>query len=152
MEWKKGRHEEGAQIKTNIRLRTMDVVEKIIFDYRRKLLVQYRKPKEVVCTVPGSGEEVELAINLFPSDKLLWLHEGMEIEEVGEDGQVIYVDLPMFGTYSITSVSPPQDSSSSRGVTLENGQRLKGAAFLKVGDIIKVRLDDLSYVECVKRA
>ncbi len=88
-------------------------------------------------------------------DILVFMKEGMELQVLLYEGKPVSVIPPNFVelevTYAEDGVKGDTATSPSKEVELETGGKVQVPLFVKKGDIIKVDLRDISYVERVNR-
>jgi elongation factor P len=83
-------------------------------------------------------------------DDALYLKPGMQLKLMTYEGEIIDYELPTTAEYSVTdaevAVAGDTANSPSKKVTIETGLSVKVPLFVNVGDVIKVKTEDGTYV------
>jgi elongation factor P len=134
------------------RVRSTESVDKVELFYEGPYSVLYQEGEKVHLMHGKSFDQIELPSSLF-GDDLVFVHEGMEIELAMFGGEPCLARLPNAAVLEVTAAQPVRDDtknpSNGRPVTLSNGIVVKLPAFIQVGDRVKIRIEDRSYVEKV---
>ena len=93
-------------------------------------------------------DQIELPSNLL-KDEAKFLKEGMSVESMNIEGEVIGITLPEKVSYKVISapdaVKGNTTSSAQKDVTIETGYTLKAPLFIKEGDDVVITTRDGKY-------
>jgi elongation factor P len=96
-----------------------------------------------------SYEQPQLRRDLF-GDDFYYLKENMELKLNSFEGEVIDYELPTTAEYEVVeaemAVAGDRAQNPSKKVKLETGIELQVPMFVNVGDIVKVNLEEGSYI------
>ncbi len=84
-----------------------------------------------------------------------FLKEGMELQVEFVDGVPISVLFPDMLEVRIAATTPPvhaQQDNNWKSATLENGVEVMVPQFIKIGDMIRVDMHNLKYMDRAKSA
>lgn len=94
-------------------------------------------------------EQPQLNRAIF-GDDLIYLKDNMEIKLLSYNGQIIDYELPKTMEYEVVEVEAAiagdTANSPTKKIKLESGLEISAPMFVKVGDVVKVNLDENSYV------
>jgi elongation factor P len=103
---------------------------------------------------PETYEQIEIPSSLIGQQTRFLLPEmrlGIELVE----GQVVNVDFPAIIEIRVAETAPPvhqQQDSTLKSARLENDVEIMVPQFIKPGDIIRLDVENLKYIERVKTA
>jgi elongation factor P len=94
-------------------------------------------------------EQPQLRRDVF-GDDVHFLKENMQITLLSYEGEVIDYQLPTTGDYKVVEAEPgyagDTANNPSKKVTVETGLKVQVPIFVNVGDAIRVKTEDGSYV------
>lgn len=94
-------------------------------------------------------EQPQLRRDIF-GDDLLYLKENMKLKLSSYEGEIIDYELPTTGDYKVIesemAVAGDTANNPTKKVKIETGLEVKVPMFVSVGDTIRVKLEDGSYV------
>lgn len=94
-------------------------------------------------------EQPQLRRDVF-GDDFLYLKENMELKLNSLDGEIIDYELPTTGEYTVTqaemAIAGDRAQNPSKKVTIETGREITVPMFVGVGDVIKVNLEEGTYI------
>jgi elongation factor P len=101
---------------------------------------------------PQTFEQVNLSsVLLGPQAQFLKAEMQLPVEFL--EGQPVSVEFPATVDLRVEETTPPahqQQDSTLKAARLENGIELRVPQFIKTGDLVRVDVDSLKYVERVK--
>jgi elongation factor P len=103
---------------------------------------------------PETYEQIEIPSSLIGQQTrflLLEMRLGIELVE----GQVVNVDFPAIIEIRVAETAPPvhqQQDSTLKSARLENDVEIMVPQFIKPGDIIRLDVENLKYIERAKTA
>ncbi len=93
-------------------------------------------------------DQIELPANLL-KDEAKFLKEGMSVESMNIEGEVIGITLPEKVSYKVISapdaVKGNTTSTAQKDITIETGYTLKAPLFIKEGDDVVITTRDGKY-------
>ena len=93
-------------------------------------------------------DQIELPSTLI-QDEIKFLKEGMEVESMSIEGEIIGISLPEKVSYKVISapdaVKGNTTSGAQKDVTIETGYTIKVPLFINQGEIITVSTSDGKY-------
>lgn len=93
-------------------------------------------------------DQIELPSNLL-KDEAKFLKEGMSVESMNIEGEVIGITLPEKVSYKVISapdaVKGNTTSTAQKDITIETGYTLKAPLFIKEGDNVVITTRDGKY-------
>ena len=93
-------------------------------------------------------DQIELPSNLL-KDEAKFLKEGMSVESMNIEGEVIGITLPEKVSYKVISapdaVKGNTTSTAQKDITIETGYTLKAPLFIKEGDDVVITTRDCKY-------
>ena len=93
-------------------------------------------------------DQIELPSNLL-KDEAKFLKEGMSVESMNIEGEVIGITLPENVSYKVISapdaVKGNTTSTAQKDITIETGYTLKAPLFIKEGDDVVITTRDGKY-------
>ena len=93
-------------------------------------------------------DQIELPSNLL-KDEAKFLKEGMNVESMNIEGEVIGITLPEKVSYKVISapdaVKGNTTSTAQKDITIETGYTLKAPLFIKEGDDVVITTRDGKY-------
>ena len=93
-------------------------------------------------------DQIELPSNLL-KDEAKFLKEGMSVESMNIEGEVIGITLPEKVSYKVISapdaVKGNTTSTAQKDITIETGYTLKAPLFIKEGDEVVITTRDGKY-------
>ena len=117
------------------------------FVYANKGKVTFRNPEN-----PSIREEID---EERISEKVGFLTEGLQIQLIRFEGDVLGVKLPPKLDFRVTEADPWIKGDTAQGgtksVTVETGMVVKAPPFIEVGDIIKINTETGQYTERVSK-
>jgi elongation factor P len=94
-------------------------------------------------------EQPQLRREVF-GDDLLYLKENMQIRLFSFEGEIIDYELPTFGDYKVVEADPgfagDTANNPSKRVVVETGLQVQVPMFVSLGDTIRIKTEDSSYV------
>ena len=94
-------------------------------------------------------DQIELPSSLL-KDEAKFLKEGMNVESMNIEGEVIGITLPEKVSYKVISapdaVKGNTTSTAQKDITIETGYTLKAPLFIKEGDDVVITTRDGKYV------
>ncbi len=94
-------------------------------------------------------EQPQLNRAIF-GDDLIYLKENMELKLNSFEGEIIDYDLPKTMEYEVTesemAIAGDTANSPTKKVTLETGLEVTVPMFIKVGDVLKINLEEGTYI------
>jgi len=101
---------------------------------------------------PQTYEQVSLPLSLVgPQVRFLKVEMQLPVEFV--EGQPVSIDFPEVVDLRITETTSPahqQQDSTLKSAKLENGVEILVPQFIKVGDTVRIDVENLKYIERVK--
>ena len=93
-------------------------------------------------------DQFELEASVI-GDNAKFLKEGLEVESLNIEGQIVGIDLPEKVSYKVISapdaVKGNTTSGAQKDVTIETGYELKAPLFISEGDEIVITTRDGKY-------
>jgi elongation factor P len=93
-------------------------------------------------------DQLEIPANLI-EDQVKFLKEGMEVESMIIEGEVVGISLPEKVSYKVISapdaVKGNTTSGAQKDITIETGYELKAPLFIKEGDEVVITTRDGKY-------
>ncbi|KAA0154749.1 hypothetical protein FNF29_02278 [Cafeteria roenbergensis] len=137
---------------TTARLRSTDTIDRVQLTYEGPFNVLYTEGDHVHVMHATTFEQSELPASLF-GDDVVFVHEGMEVSMATLDGVPALIKLPNAAELDVVDARPVREDTKNpangRPVTLSNGIVLKLPAHVAVGDRVRIRIEDRSYIEKV---
>lgn len=94
-------------------------------------------------------EQPQLRKDIFGED-FLYLKENMELKLNSYQGEIIDYELPKTMEYKVVesemAVAGDRANNPTKRVTLESGLEVQVPMFVNVGDVLKINLDDGTYI------
>lgn len=119
---------------------------------KRNVTYSYEDGDNIVFMDTDSYDQLPVAKDEI-SDLLPFMKEGMELNLLTYEGNPVSVIPPNFVelavTYAEEGLKGDTATSASKEVELETGAKMQVPLFVKTGDVVKIDLRDLSYVERV---
>ena len=88
-------------------------------------------------------------------DDLIYIKDNMQIKLMSYEGEIIDYELPKTMEYSVIevegAVAGDTANSPTKKITLESGFEVNAPMFINVGDVVRVNLEDLSYLTRVNK-
>jgi len=139
----------GSGLKKNERFRADEVISRIRLD-DKKYVYLFSDGKGYVNMVDCETHE-QIEVSEDKIDKKEYLQDGMELNVVFHDDEVIFVNVPSRVTLQIQETSEyikgQTVTSSYKPATLENGVKVNVPPFIKSGDYVVVNTADDTYYE-----
>ena len=89
------------------------------------------------------------------ADDLIYLKDNMEIRLMSFEGEIIDYELPKTMEYEVIevegAVAGDTANSPTKKIKLESGFEVSAPMFINVGDVVRVNLEDLSYLTRVNK-
>jgi elongation factor P len=99
-------------------------------------------------------EQPQLNRSVF-GDDLIYIKDGMEIKLLSYESEIIDYELPKTMEYEVIevegAVAGDTANSPTKKITLESGFEVSAPMFINIGDIVRVNLEELSYVTRVNK-
>ena len=115
---------------------------------KNQLSYLYQAGDSYVFMDNNSYDQIELPASLLV-DEAKFLKEGMNVESMTIEGEVIGISLPEKVSYKVISapdaVKGNTTSSAQKDVTIETGYTLKAPLFIKEGDDVVITTRDGKY-------
>ena len=93
-------------------------------------------------------DQLELPSSLL-EDQIKFLKEGMEVESMSIEGEIVGISLPEKVSYKVISapdaVKGNTTSGAQKDITIETGYELKAPLFIKEGDEVVITTRDGKY-------
>jgi len=88
-------------------------------------------------------------------DDLIYIKDNMQIKLMSFEGEIIDYELPKTMEYEVIevegAVAGDTANSPTKKITLESGFEVNAPMFINVGDVVRVNLEDLSYLTRVNK-
>jgi elongation factor P len=101
-----------------------------------------------------SYEQPQLNRAVF-GDDLKYLKDGMEIKLLSYEGEIIDYELPKTMEYEVVeveaAVAGDTANSPTKKIKLESGFEVNAPMFINVGDVVRVNIEDESYLTRVTK-
>lgn len=121
---------------------------------KRTMTMCYSEGDNIIFMDVNDYEQIPLAKE-YLEDLLPFLKEDSQVEVTFYEGKAIGVIPPNFAilevTYAEEGLKGDTSGTALKKVTLETGGEINVPIFVKQGDVLKVDLRDLSYVERVNK-
>lgn len=101
---------------------------------------------------PQTYEQVSIPLSLI-GHQVRFLKVEMQLPVEFVEGQPVSIDFPDVVDLRVTETTPPahqQQDSTLKSAKLENGVEILVPQFIKVGDTVRIDVENLKYVERVK--
>lgn len=138
--------------KLNQRFSSTDSVEKAFLEYK-PMQYLYAEGEHLVFMDPSSFEQMHIEKTML-AEKLPLLEDGMDVEIEFYQDKPLSVKLPANMTFEIAETDPvikgATVTSSYKPAILTNGVRVMVPPYLKTGEKIVIKTEDLSFVERAK--
>ena len=142
----------ASGVKTNVRWRTQDTVEKLSVD-EREYSYLYAEGDLLTFMDSENYEQTALPRDML-GDAAAFLQENMHVTMDLIEGKPVAVHLPQTVTLRVTEADPvvkgQTAASSYKPAMLENGVRVMVPPFVEAGTRVVVNTEDGSYVERAK--
>jgi elongation factor P len=113
----------------------------------------YRDGEICVFMNPDTYEQAEVPLTMIgPQEKLLVEQMRVAVEFV--EGRLVSVEFPDHVKLTVAETTPPihgQQDSTRKKARLENGLDIQVPQFIKVGDVIRLDVAKMEYVERVRK-
>ena len=113
----------------------------------------YRENEFLVCMHNETYDQINVPINLF-GDGVSFLKEGVEVEMLFNDTEIISVDIPTFINLKVVETEPGFKGDTATGAVkpakLETGAKINVPLFIETEDLLKVDTRTGEYAERVK--
>jgi elongation factor P len=141
-----------AGIKTNVRFRTQETVEKVqLNDHEMQFL--FSAGDDYTFMDQENFEQLTIPKDII-GDPVVFLMEGMVCKVMTYEGKALSVELPATVTLELVEADPvvkgQTASSSYKPAKLSNGVRIMVPPFIGAGTRVVVNTSDGSYVERAK--
>lgn len=94
-------------------------------------------------------EQPQLRREVF-GDDVMYLKENMELKLNSFGDEIIDYELPKTSEYKVIesemAVAGDRANNPTKRITLETGMEVQAPMFINVGDVVKVNLDDGTYI------
>lgn len=154
----------GAFVRTRLkRLKTGQVLEKTFrageriepaFVEKRTLQFLYRSDDQITCMDLETFDQETYPVSLF-GDAAKYLLEGMNVQALTADGEVIGLEVPTFIEQKVIETDPSfkgDTVSGGKPAKLESGAVVIVPFHINVGDVIKVDTRTDTYLERTQTA
>ncbi len=142
----------ASGVKTNVRWRTQDTVEKLSVD-EREYSYLYADGELLTFMDSETFEQTTISKDLL-GDAAAFLQENMHVTMDLIEGKPVAVRLPQTVTLEVTEADPvvrgQTAASSYKPAMLSNGVRVMVPPFVEAGTRVVVNTEDGSYVERAK--
>ncbi|MBM3505462.1 MAG: elongation factor P [Alphaproteobacteria bacterium] len=139
-----------AGVKTNVRWRTQDTVEKLTTEERKYQFLYKDADNKYTFMDPESFEQITLDAETL-GDEAGYLQDSMEVLINSVEGRPIGVQLPSTVVLEVVEADPAMKgqtaASSYKPAKLENGMRVMVPPFIESGTKIVVSTEDGSYLK-----
>lgn len=134
-------------IKTNMRFRPMDAVDKVDTE-EREMTFLYQDGTIYHFMDPETFEQTELHEEQL-EDMLPYLRPDAKILMLSCEGEAISISLPDKMSFTVVSCDPPSKGSPGnlKDATVETKAVFKVPMFIKPGDIIVINTETGDYIE-----
>ena len=99
-------------------------------------------------------DQPQLSRGIF-GDDLKFMKENMDLKLNSLDGEIIDYELPITMEYEVVetemAVAGDRANNPTKKVKLETGLEVSAPMFINVGDVLKINLEEESYIERVNR-
>ena len=89
----------------------------------------------------------EIRVDMKVIDNAAFLSDGAEVKLLKFMGEVIGVDLPSIVEYDVTNIEMVKSTGGNYPATLDSGAVILVPSFIKVGERIRVNVEEGKYVE-----
>ena len=116
---------------------------------RVKMQYLYREKDQFVFMNMETYEQFMLAEKSV-GKQAIFLKENMEIDILFADTKPLSIDFPKTAELEVVNAPPPVrggGDTTYKEVELENGLKILAPQFVKVGEKVRVNVDDLSYLD-----
>jgi elongation factor P len=94
-------------------------------------------------------EQPQLRRDVF-GDDLLYLKENMEMKLVSFEGEILDYEMPTTMEYEVVeaenAVTGDRANNPTKMIKLETGKQIQAPMFVNVGDIVKINLEEGTYL------
>ncbi len=134
-------------IKTNIRFRSVESVERVETD-KRELSFLYQDGPTYHFMDPKTFEQFELSEALL-EDILLYLKPEAQISLISFEGEPISVSIAARLNYTVVECDPPSKGMAGalKDAKMENNAVFKVPLFIKPGDVVVINTETGDYLE-----
>jgi len=113
----------------------------------------YRDSDFLVCMDNETYDQINVPVNLFGAS-VNFLKEGVEVEMLFNDTEIISVDIPTFINLKVVETEPGFKGDTATGAVkpakLETGAKINVPLFIEADDLLKVDTRTGEYSERVK--
>ncbi|NNG27678.1 MAG: elongation factor P [Ignavibacteriaceae bacterium] len=113
----------------------------------------YRDSDFLVCMDNETYDQINVPVNLF-GDSVNFLKEGVVVEILFDDTEIISVDIPTFIKLKVVETEPGFKGDTATGAVkpakLETGAKINVPLFIEADDLLKVDTRTGEYSERVK--
>jgi len=113
----------------------------------------YRDSDFLVCMDNETYDQINVPVNLF-GDSVNFLKEGVVVEMLFDDTEIISVDIPTFINLKVVETEPGFKGDTATGAVkpakLETGAKINVPLFIEADDLLKVDTRTGEYSERVK--
>lgn len=134
-------------IKTNVRFRSAESVEKVETD-ERALNFLYQEGSIYHFMDPKTYEQFELPQSLL-EDSLQYLKSEAQITLMSCDGEAVSLSFPQKMSFTVTECDPAAKgiAGALKEAKVENGATFKVPLFIKPGDVVVIDTETGEYLE-----
>jgi elongation factor P len=137
-------------VKTNVRWRTQDTVEKLTTEERKYQFLYKEADNKFTFMDPESFEQITLDAEVVGADAA-YLQDSMEVMINSVEGKPIGVQLPSTVVLQVVEADPAVKgqtaASSYKPAKLENGVRIMVPPFVESGTRVVVNIADGTYLK-----
>lgn len=134
-------------IKTNIRFRSAESIEKVDTEERTVTLL-YQTDDTYHFMDPKTFEQFEFS-QTFLEDSLRYLKPEAELTLMSCEGNPISINLPLRMKYTVVECDPPAKGMAGalKDIKVDNDAVFKAPLFIKPGDVVVIDTETGDYVE-----
>jgi len=128
--------------------RAEDKVEEVSLEHV-KMQYLYKEDDQFIFMNMSDYEQFPIAAQTVGKQEV-FLKENSEIDVLFAEGKPLSIAFPQAVPLKVTSAPPGTKGGSDstyKEVELENGLTILAPQFIKEGDVVKVNVDELSYME-----